>query len=52
MENRYPAILDSWLFCTLENLFNRWAARATLLYLLSFSHILENMNEKMQLDNK
>ena len=51
IEYKYPAIctviwtvgyLDSWLFCTVKNLFDQSAARYTLLYPLCFSRLMRN----------
>ena len=49
--------LDSWLFCTVKNLFDQSAARYMLLYPLCFSRLMRNKQKdlaekKKQLDSK
>ena len=39
--------LDSWLFCTVKNLFDQSAARYTLLYPLCFSRLMRNKQKDL-----
>ena len=39
--------LDSWLFCTVKNLFDQSAARYTFLYPLCFSRLMRNKQKDL-----